>query len=366
MTTQNFKFGTTLALATTLFFTSLSSCHIDDNTQPEYDAKVDAEQVNALFAKNATPTETFTITAEAGGTVTTSKGSKFTFAANSLQDESGNTITGAVKIRVKEVGTTADMILSDRPTATNDGKMLVSLGEFKIDAEQGAKRLRLRGDNRVQGQAAAPPRQPNGQGFKEFPMWGGDTTITTSTNGLNPEAQNVTIFNTFSVKKGVDWTQISGQFGGNDGTNINFPIDALGQWRNCDVLYSDPRPKTTLMCYFATNFNTAVGNSYSGADVAGVFFKPKNTNTLIKLYNVILQPTAGKEGFYSYKDAMPVGMEGTFLVYSVINGQYYAEIQENITIATPASGKQYSSVTFNPIAVSEATFLTMIQSMNSK
>ena len=117
--------------------------------------------------------------------------------------------------------------------------------------------------------------------------------------------------------------QIAG-FGVASPATTIFPLDALGQWRNCDALYNDPRPKTTVLGYFGDKFNTETGNNYTGSDPTMLFFKTKNTNTLIKLYNVIFTPAPGKEGLLSYQNSIPIGQEGTLLALSAKNGKFYA------------------------------------------
>lgn len=337
------------------------SCKKDSVPTPS--KPTDETLLKAFFDKNATPAETFTLNAATGGVLTSSKGTQFDFPANALLDAAGQPVTGNVTVRVKEMFAAADMLLNDKPTGTADGKMLISFGEFKLDARQGEKVLKLRDTSRVKGQAIFKP-QVAGIG-REIPMWDGDSAVQQTNSGLDYNALQVT--KTLYVKRGVAWNQLPQFAVGNTGTGkIDFPIDKLGQWRNCDALMSDPRPKTTLMCYFGSRFNVATGASYQGSEPTMIFFKPKNTPTLIKLYNVIQNPIAGKEGFYSYQNSMPVGMEGTFLAMSVIDGKYYAEMLENAIVPTPVGGAIFVSLTFNPIEKTEAAFLAMIQSLNTK
>ncbi len=344
-------------------FVCLFAMSCKKDATPITSTSADATALKAFFDKNVTPAETFTLDAAAGGTLTSSKGTKFQFPANALTDANGQAVTGNVSISVKEIFSAADMLLNDKATGTADGKMLVSFGEFKIDAKQGEKALKLRDTARVQGRAVFKPQ--NVAGAREIPMWDGDTSVPVSNSGLDYNALSVT--KTVYVKRGVAWNQLPQVAAGDVATaKMDFPIDKLGEWRNCDALYSDARPKTTLLCYFATRFNNASGANYTGIEPSMVFFKAKNSPTLIKLYNLILNPIAGKEGFYSYQNSMPIGLEGTFLAFSMIEGKYYTEMKENTAVPTPASGAIFASLTFNPIEKTEAEFLAMIQSLNAK
>ena len=56
-------------------------------------------------------------------------------------------------------------------------------------------------------------------------------------------------------------------------------------------------------------------------------------------------------------------MQAKFIAFSIIDGKYYAETKE-ITIANDA-GKSFMGITFNPVEVSEAQLLNMIQDLKN-
>lgn len=351
--------STVASLAIIAMFFTFAMCVKTDNPTTE-----DAALLKSFFDKNAPKTETFTFNANQSFTITTSKGSTIVFPANSLLDGTGKVATGTVEVSVKEVRTAADMLLSDKPTVVKDGgAMLISFGEIKVDARQNGNILRIRDTVGLNVNMAFVP---NAAQIREMPLWSGDTTVSVTTSGLNSEGVKTTVTNSLPAMKGITWSQLSTWALANPTTNkVNFLLDKLGQWRNCDALYNDTRPKTTILGYFSTHFNNATMSTYQGLAPSSLFFKPKGQNTLVKLYNLIVTPTAGKEGFYSYENSIPIGMEGTFLAISTIDGKFYADMKD-VTITAPASGKTFMGISFNPIEISEADLLAKINLLNSK
>jgi hypothetical protein len=145
----------------------------------------------------------------------------------------------------------------------------------------------------------------------------------------------------------------------------SFNLDSLGQWRNCDALMNDPRPKTTAFGYFTNQWSSQSSSSYLGGEASMLFFKVKQQNTLVKLTGKIMTSVLGKEGLYSYQNSFPIGMEGTFMAITFKNGKVYAEMKD-VTIAAPASGKTYFPVSFSLNEVTEAQLLSLIQQLNTK
>jgi hypothetical protein len=348
-------------LATTALFLTFTLCTKKDA------APTDAVSFKAFLDKNAPKAETFSFTATQSFTVTTSKGTTIVFPASSLLDETGKPVTGAVDVSVKEVQKPSDMLFADKPTVLQDantGAMLISFGEIKVDAMQNGKALKIRDTVGLNVNMAFVP---NAAQIRQMPMWKADTIATTVTSGLNSEGIKTTVTTTVPAMKGATWASLTPLSAvTNPTTNTaTFKLDKLGEWRNVDVLSSDPRPKTTILGYFTTNFNNETTTTYQGFSPSSLFFKPKGQNTLVKLYNIIVTPTAGKEGFYSYENTMPIGMEGTFLAMSMIDGKYYADMKD-VVIAAPASGKTFTGISFSPVETTEADLLAKITLLNSK
>ena len=339
---------------------SIVSCNKSDS--PETPQNRDAALITELFAKNGPAVERFTIDAAAGGVISTAKGTKYKIPAGAFVTASGQAITGSVVVDVKEITKVSEMILGNKPTTTTDGSILVSYGEFFVKASQNNNQLLLKKDSAILVQVVA---KPAGQ-VREMPLWDGDSLATYTYTGYDHENTAVTLTQQYSVNRGVQWTQATGYalFNNTTGT-LDFRLDSLLNWRNCDVLYNYPGTKTTVMGYFANNFNEETGSAYGGEQPSMLFFKPKNENSLVKLYNIIMNAPVGKKGFHSYQTSIPIGLEGTFLAISAKNGKFYAEMKD-VTIAAPLAGKTYTAVTFDPQEVSETGLLALINQINSK
>ena len=324
----------------------------------------DLEKVKSFFSANAPKYESFTIDASAGGTLTTSKGTKIKFPAGIFKKANGQIVSGSVTVEVKDILQVSDMLLGNRPTETN-GEMLISFGEMTVKASQNGEALQVKNDSARVQVPLAPPKPANGQIIREIPMWAGDSAVNYTLQGYDHENTSVTLTQTGYVPRGINWNQ-NGNFALNNtnGTS-SFALDSLGVWRNCDALMGDPRPKTTVLGYFTNQWNAATSASYMGAEPSMLFFKVKQQNSLVKLYNKIVNAPAGKEGLLSYQNSFPIGMEGTFLAITTKDGKFYAEMKD-VTIGTPASGKTYFPVSFSLNEVTESGLLSLIQQLNTK
>jgi hypothetical protein len=344
---------------------SFSSCkkNRQDVPAPVNDVKLGYEQAKKFFENNAPKYESFTVDASAGGTITTSKGTKINFPGGIFKNGAGQTVSGNVTVQVKDILSASDMLLGNRPTDAG-GKMLVSFGEMTVKASQNGQDLQLRNDS-ARVQVPLAPNPAAGQQMREIPMWSGDSAVTYTINGNNEENLAVTLQQSGYIPRGISWNA-NGNFAtnNNNGTST-FNLDSLGQWRNCDALMSDPRPKTTVLGYFTNQWNPETSASYMGSEPSMLFFKVKQQNTLVKLYNKIITSVSGKEGLLSYQNSFPVGMEGTFLAITFKGGKVYAEMKD-VTIGAPAGGKTYYPVSFVLNEITEAQLLSLIQQLNTK
>ena len=321
----------------------------------------DGQTMTTFRNNNAPKFESFTFDAAAGAVLTSSKGTTYTIPATAFQTSTGVTVTGSVTVDIKEISQPSEMIFGDKPTLTRDGRMLLSYGEFFIRAAQGSQTLQLRNDSTIKVQVKA---KPNGQ---EIPMWSGDSSITATLSGYDYLNTAITLSVQTSVHTGVQWDQLNTSyafFNGSNGT-LDFKIDSLVQWRNCDAIISNSDPKTTMLCYFTSHYNIETTTDYMGDQPTMLYFKPRNQNTLIKFYNTILNAPAGFQGLLSYQSSIPVGMEGTFLAMSTVNGKFYAQMIDT-TIAAPVGSNNYTTLSFDPQEVSESTMVSLITQMNAK
>lgn len=322
--------------------------------EPSKDAKLLAD----LFKKEAPKSQFFTIQTKERTTLKTQNGNTYNIPAQAFRRRDGSFPTGPVTVTIKEVLSAKDFVLSDRPTA-NAGDYLVSYGEFFVRATEAGADLVLaapvtvqvvvRGDNRPQ---------------QRVPMWQGDTTVFTTFSGYDYQNQSITVTQPVAQNPGVDWSQSSGYalFNSTTGT-LDFQLSDLISWRNCDAFNSVSGPRTTVLGYFNI-FNDDTPNS-SPEQPSMLFFKPRNINSVIKFYNIILDAPTGFKGFLSYQNIVPVGQQGTFLAVTALNGQFYAQLKD-VIIGAPAPGTNYSPVAFNLVPVSGADVLAMIADLNNR
>ncbi|MFN4286167.1 MAG: hypothetical protein ACK4E8_09420 [Lacibacter sp.] len=351
-------------IVTALLFSVLSTACRKNQDSDMGGNDRDIRKLSEFFAAHEVKNETFTINAATGGTVTTRKGTVITFPANAFKNASNQIVTGNVTVHVRDLFQPADMILSNRPTNADHG-MLISYGEINVQAEQNGARLQL-SDSVTRVRVPAAPNPTTGGQIREIPMWRGDTTLYTTLSGHNHENQPTTVNMAIPYSRGINWSQIPGRFATNNmnGTS-SFVLDSLGAWRNVDVFYADPRPKTTVLGYFSNQWNssTATGHMYHEPNM--LYFKVRNQNILVKLTSKILNAPNDKRGFLSYQNVMPIGLEGTFLAVSFNNNKIYAEMKD-VTIGSPDPGKNYVPVTFVLSEVTESQLLSMIQQMNNR
>jgi hypothetical protein len=342
---------------------SVLSCKKNNDATPPTNptSGQDGKAMAAFKESHGPKFENFTMDASAGAVITSSKGIKYTIPAGAFVTSAGAAVTGNVTVSVKEINTAADMLLSDRPTLTRDGRMMVSYGEIFVQAVQNNNNLVLKRDSGVKVQI---PAKPNGQ---EIPLWDGDSSTSVTLSGYDYLNTAVSISLQSPVRRGIVWDQISAGyafFNGSNGT-LDFKLDSLAQWRNCDAILSTSGTKITVLGYFNSHYNPETAQDYSGEQPTMLFFKPHNQNTLIKLYDIILNATGTYQGFISYQASMPVGMQGTFLAMSTQNGKFYADMKD-ATIAAPSGSNNYTTLSFDPQEVSESAMVNLILQLNNK
>lgn len=355
---KKLTFKPILILAAALL--SITACKKDKSSGPVTPVVNDGAELAKVLRSNAPSFESFTINTATGGVATTAKGTKFRFPAHVFVKGDGSPVTGSVTVNIKEIQDVSAMILADRPTITDDGKMLISYGEFFVGAEQGGEKLKLDKDSAVVVQV-----RQRAAGVKEVPMWSGDSAITSTLMGYDYQNNAVTITKTTYVNKGIEWEQQPGYafFNGTDGT-LDFRLDDLFHWVNCDGLASLPGTKTTVMGYFTNHYNPTTGSNYGGEEPTMLYFKPRGLNSVIKFYNTILAAPSGYEGLHSYQTSVPEGLEGSFLAMSAVDGKFYAELKD-VTIGNAGSAS-YTSVSFNLQEVSASQLLDLIDQMKTK
>jgi hypothetical protein len=355
------------AIAAAIISLSFGACSKseDSNFSNEVLEEQGFMKAKSFFETNAPAYQSFTVDASAGAVITTTKGTRITFPANVFKNASGQTVSGNVTVEVKDIMNASDMILGNRPTEAS-GNMLISFGEMTVKASQNGQPLQLRNDSTItRVQVPLAPNPAVGQGARDFPIWDGDSLATFSVNGHDHENMPSTLTQSGYVARGINWTPTSNIGISNGNGTSTFRLDSLGQWRNCDALYADPRPKTTVLGYFTNQYNGSGSSTFMGAEPSMLFFKVKQQNTLIKLYNKIINAPAGKEGLLSYQNSFPIGLEGTLLAFTFKGDKVYAEMKD-VVIGAPAAGKTYYPVAFNLTETTEAGLMNLIQQIKTK
>ena len=91
--------------------------------------------LNDYLNSKTVSSETFTINAGSPSTLSTAKGSVINIPANAFIDQNGNSITGNIDVKIKEIYSTSDIMFSGvYPVAFNN--VLNSGGEYFIEASQ--------------------------------------------------------------------------------------------------------------------------------------------------------------------------------------------------------------------------------------
>jgi hypothetical protein len=321
------------------------------------------KKVSDFIQKNETKFQVFNLDASKGGNIISKNGIRYFIPANAFVNSFGALVTGNITLSIKEILGVSDMVLSNKPTLTKDGKILESYGEFFVKAQQNNQNLRLRLDS---GQLSAAIRisilnrnhQPT-----QIPLWEGDTTIVITKTGYNHENKYLTKTTEFPLSKGIDWKELLGKTAAGGMDSIRFELPELFKWANCDVLSNLSSSKTTVLCYFENIFNDEKGSSYQGIDASMCFFKPEGKNSVVKLYTTIIDAPKGKEGFLSYQNSMPVGVKGTFFVMVTKDEKFYCQ-SKSVTITAPEAGKDYTPIGFQLKEVTEKELLDAIKALN--
>lgn len=285
----------TVAILNVIIF---SACR-KNNTVPENEMPLKADD---FLANYIVPTQHFTGNATTGFTITGEKGTKITFKPDAFVDGNGNTVTGNVTVKLKEVLSKKDVLLSGVMTESN-GQLLESGGELLVEAVQGDKVLGL---NRQQDTAAAArvevPKVMNDKDMGLF-VQGKRENNGGGQQQLNP----------------LTWMAAPYYPFGNGPNSYSFSLPGF-TWVNCDRFYSDPNPKTTITAVPVFQDNNAV----TDLQVMLVF---RNIATVITLpYNT------GIQKFESYYNSLPVGLQADLVVMGKDSDGYIQFGTQLITI----------------------------------
>ncbi len=328
----------------------------DPTPDPTPQNTIDLQLIQDFVNENKKPAENFTFDATQLQNLTTNYGSTISIMPYSLVDENGTPYTGSVKLSVLEIHEPGDMILANLTTNTPNGEILESGGMLLIEALDDQNNPLQVADS----QFFRINIPAGGQANPEMRGWEGDTSKIYTVSGRDYQ-NNLVSMNSY-VDPGVNWNIDPGSQVISAGNQYLLTLDSIGEWVNVDALKSYTQPRTTFFGYLDV-YNDSTLKSYMSVQPSMLFFKPNGSNSLIKLYNVILSSPSQYSGFHSYQNSMPVGLMGSFLAVSVKNGKFYAQKLSNTAIPAPQGTANYSFLNFNLQELSEAELLVLLKSM---
>jgi hypothetical protein len=262
-----------------LAVTALISCKKDKSENP-------ADDYSNFKAAHQSENQQFQINGATGGTITGKNGTKVKFPANAFTDASNNPVGGGITVTLNE-SLTRDAWIMDAHSTESNGAILKSGGMIRINAKRNgdnaplniAPALRAPAANIDSAIKGEVPREGNGDMglFLQKPVNGG-------TGGGNPQ---------------MTWGAAPYYPFGNGPNSYVFQIPDFN-WVNCDVLWNDPRPKTTIRV-------TPDLTGITGAADLQVCFVYRNIKTVITL-------VPGNGFFESYANSIPIGSAADVLI----------------------------------------------------
>lgn len=223
--------------------------------EPAPTTKPTAQQFNAL-QDSALENIKQEFTFDAGASMTTltsAKGVQITIYGGCLT-KNGVPVTGDVELEYVELFNRGNMLTTNKPTMglmpNGDRALLISGGEFYINATQGGEQLTM-----TCGLQFMVPASLTGTQDDEMSLWFGaiDADGNLTWDEVNNEEPG-----TGQGEAGV----------GGEGGNYFCYFNHFG-WTNIDKFYNDPRPKTTIYVDVPEGYddtNSAVYIAYVGED----------------------------------------------------------------------------------------------------
>ena len=258
--------------------------------------------LSSLFDDNiSNKTQTCTIDAATWNSIEGAEGTRVFIPANSFQDASGTPVSGSVEIKMVEILTLADAILTNKPTISN-GSLLTTGGELNINAYQGGDVLGLTPGANIT--FTVPTTTPD----NNMGLFLGTPGSNVDVNWVPSDSLGVT-----------DSVIVAGDTTGSGGWSDYYWFDITGDslgWINCDYFYGDPNPMTDL---------SIIPNS--GHD---------ETNTMVWIH--VASANSVAPTWWDMTDSfdfnsIPETTNVTIVAISEISGQYYSAIVP-ITVST--------------------------------
>lgn len=282
--------------------------------------------VQSFFSQTKVQTQSFTVNATNGGTITGAKGTTVTFPPNAFITFNGTSVTGNVTVQLKEVFSKKDMIYEGVFPVAKGGHLLNSAGEYFLAANQNGTPLQLKDGKFFEMRLPAQAADPNMQFF--ILDGAGD-----SAQWVVPDTAAAVIDSQWVVSpvNGFNFTTVP-----DSAYVIN--CDSLS-WGNADVFM--------YPTYVDCSFKVTGGTISSANTKAYCVYDGKNTVWPCgDWFGGITNNTISD----NHIAAIPIH----FLLISVIDGQLYA----GSTAVTPTNGGMYN-VTIAPITKAELDALIL-------
>lgn len=245
----------------------------------------------AFFIENAPAVQTFTVDATSPyGVITGLQGTRIMIYGNAFLTQSDQPVTGNVTLKLQEVYSEKDIILSGGFTVA-EGKPLISGGEIHLTAWQGTDELKL---------------NPSGAVVVNIPA--GSSPSYAMNEFYAREINDTADFNPVDTSQFIPIYNYSQSV-----YSYSFEIDQLN-WINCDYYMAQGGQQTPIKATVASPFdetNCRIFVAFNGHRSAA------GCNLVFSQHEFTPGP------WYT----LPLGMSVTFVAIAEINGQFYSAFQ---------------------------------------
>lgn len=294
-----------------------ASCSDDDNTSKNGDV-TDASEYFDQNRENAKQ-EVIINTSQLPKTITLDEGVKITIKEGTFTKD-GQPVEGNITLEIYEMLKPSSIIFSGTNTNYAWGSYLETDGFIYINAKQDGKNL----DEYLARNLTI-----------SIPTDKADGTNTQLWIGTEDAGEDGDQFAWVDMMEdALNWDDMEGnqQFStvwSKDGV-FEFSFGKLG-WCNCDVIWGDGAPKTTVTVALTGNVGELASYlGYSGDTF--VFFCGKGAPIVAQLYTKVNDTTVK-----SYDNSMPIGADGKLIAFSIADGKFSfasknIKIEENMTV----------------------------------
>jgi hypothetical protein len=231
--------------------------------------------------------------------ITTENNLMIQYDNNTFTYSDGTPVNGAFTIEVVDALTKKEMMKINRPTFTNDGRLLVSGGIIYLNATQGNEQLSINDDNPV---IVNIPTDTETEmdfftgSFDENEDFGWDLSLEDSINIINNESDSI-IFDIIGQQSMFSYS---------------FTMDSIG-WINCDFFYDSNEPQTGV--------NVVLPDGYNGSNTV-VFIYYNDINSVANMDDYDNDSNFDLGNGYT----TPIGMDISFVIISEVDGSFFYNI----------------------------------------